>query len=97
MYMLNLPHKNTTCVKLVMITGECFIYFECTWVEQLLTTCVDKSFKCPTRQIRVLETLKSFVNYVSKYYNGTPSVQNRYSHLTQLDMTCPREDIPHLQ
>ena len=46
---------------------------------------------------KIFRNIKIFVNYVSKYYNGTPSVRNRYSHFTQLDMTCPREDIPHLQ
>ena len=46
---------------------------------------------------KIFRNIKIFVNYVSKYYNGTPSAQNRYSHFTQVDMTCPREDIPHLQ
>ena len=47
-----------------------------------------------------LRNIKIFVNYVSKYYNGTPSVRNRLISYTQLDMTCPRRverDIPHLQ
>ena len=47
-----------------------------------------------------LRNIKIFVNYVSKYYNGTPSVRNRLISYTQVDMTCPRRverDIPHLQ
>ena len=53
-----------------------------------------------TSKTEFLRNIKIFVNYVSKYYNGTPSVRNRLISYTQLDMTCPRRverDIPHLQ
>ena len=67
----------------------------------LSITNVDKFFKCLTRQKQnFLRNIKIFVNYVSKYYNGTPSVRNRLISYTQVDMTCPRRverDIPHLQ